>query len=539
MTQTYRTNDGTRWGTGKGSDLAPQEVDINFWDLITRMQTQEARPDPGPVITSFSTSGALFYVHMSDGSTLGPYELPVAVFKDRGEWLPAVFYTKLDTFTINGGLYVVLFDHTSASSFDPGANDGAGHDYYSLMIQTPGSSIPTGGAVGQVIQKASTAEYSVTWGFKTAGGGAVGQVLVKNSGTQDDTVWGWLDASEIEFTPVTGSIYISNNVADALEEALHRVDANDVSFTAVSGSTIISDNVADVLEELAAGGGGGGGGALVDLTDVNVTTGSGIDGYSLTWSNSTSKWIASSVSGGGGGSSTLDGLSDVNVTPGPSIQNFALTWDDTSSKWIATAKSRLTTITALGNSGTVTLNGALGDVFTTSPTSNVLINATTTPAGAHIVVQITSANTGGFAVRFGSGFNDYNGDFIIPKNTGDVYAISFIGTGSGLTEVARSAGREGKTLATSGTVTLNPRYNDLFTCIPAGNITLNAMNAPVGQRIALVVTTAGTTSYTITFGTNFKTTGTLATGTVTAKVFVVNFVGDGTNFNEISRTTAM
>jgi len=507
MTQTYRTNDGTRWGTGKGSDLAPAEVDINFWDLIQRMSTQEARPDPGPVITSFSTSGALFYVHMSDGSTLGPYELPVAVFKDRGEWLPAVFYTKLDTFTINGGLYVVLVDHTSASSFDPGANDGAGHDYYGLMIQTPGSAIPTGGAVGQVIQKASTAEYSVTWGFKTAGGGATRQVLLKNSGTQDDTIWGWIDASEVDFTPATGSALTADNVADALEQAASGggIDASDISFTPASGSTISSDNVADALEEIATEGGGGGGGAteLSSLTDVDVTEGPGINGYTLNWNNTANKWRA------------VAPISPVNVP------------------------LRFPTITALGNSGTVTLDGSLGDVFTTSPTSNVLIHATTTPAGAHIVVQITSANTGGFAVRFGSGFNDYNGDFIIPKNTGDVYAISFIGTGSGLTEVARSAGREGKTLATSGTVTLNPRYNDLFTCIPAGNITLNAMNAPVGQRIALVVTTAGTTSYTITFGTNFKTTGTLATGTVTAKVFVVNFVGDGTNFNEISRTTAM
>ena len=58
--------------------------------------------------------------------------------------------------------------------------------------------------------------------------------------------------------------------------------------------------------------------------------------------------------------------------------------------------------------------------------------------------------------------------------------------------------------------------------------------------MTFVVTTSGTTSsFTITFGTNFKTTGTLATGTVTAKVFTVSFIGDGSNMCETSRTTAM
>jgi len=206
MTQTYRTNDVTRWGTGKGSDLAPAEVDINFWDLIQRMATQEARPDPGPTIDHFSTSGALFYVHMSDGSVLGPYTLPVATFNDRGEWLPETAYAVMDTFTINGGLYVVLFDHTSDTSFDPGANDGAGHDYYSLMVQTPGSPIPVGGAVGQVVQKSTTTDYTVAWGWKTPIGGVPGDVLIKNSDTQDDVVWG---AGGGGFTEATAADYWS------------------------------------------------------------------------------------------------------------------------------------------------------------------------------------------------------------------------------------------------------------------------------------------------------------------------------------------
>jgi hypothetical protein len=45
--------------------------------------------------------------------------------------------------------------------------------------------------------------------------------------------------------------------------------------------------------------GSGGSSTLAGLTDVNVTEGAGIDGFSLVWNNATGKWIASSVSGGG------------------------------------------------------------------------------------------------------------------------------------------------------------------------------------------------------------------------------------------------
>jgi len=103
-------------------------------------------------------------------------------------------------------LYVVLFDHTSDTSFDPGANDGAGHDYYSLMVQTPGSPIPVGGAVGQVVQKSTTTDYTVAWGWKTPIGGVPGDVLIKNSDTQDDVVWG---AGGGGFTEATAADYWS------------------------------------------------------------------------------------------------------------------------------------------------------------------------------------------------------------------------------------------------------------------------------------------------------------------------------------------
>lgn len=94
-------------------------------------------------------------------------------------------------------------------------------------------------------------------------------------------------------------------------------------------------------------------------------------------------------------------------------------------------------------------------------------------------------------------------------------------------------------LGDTGTVSLDPALGDVFTTAPTGDMTINAASALLGARVSIVITTPNTTSRTLTFGTNFKTTGTLATGTVASKVFTISFVGDGTNLNEVARTTAM
>ena len=74
---------------------------------------------------------------------------------------------------------------------------------------------------------------------------------------------------------------------------------------------------------------------------------------------------------------------------------------------------------------------------------------------------------------------------------------------------------------------------------PTGDCTFNATGGRLGQECSFVVTTTGTSARTLTFGTNFKSTGTLSTGTVDAKTFSVSFIYDGTNWVETARTTAM
>jgi len=84
-------------------------------------------------------------------------------------------------------------------------------------------------------------------------------------------------------------------------------------------------------------------------------------------------------------------------------------------------------------------------------------------------------------------------------------------------------------LSTNRNVRVTPTATGSFTTtVPAS-----------GTRCSLVVLTSGTTSYTMTFGTGFRSQGTLATGTTTARYFVFDFISDGTSLLEVSRTTAM
>lgn len=95
-------------------------------------------------------------------------------------------------------------------------------------------------------------------------------------------------------------------------------------------------------------------------------------------------------------------------------------------------------------------------------------------------------------------------------------------------------------LTPGAVVALDPTLGGLFQLTPAANGTINAASVnSLHQRITVEVITSGTTSYTLTFGTNFKSAGTLATGTTTAKKFMVVFESDGTEWVEVSRTTAL
>ena len=132
-----------------------------------------------------------------------------------------------------------------------------------------------------------------------------------------------------------------------------------------------------------------------------------------------------------------------------------------------------------------------------------------------------------------------NGWIFIETNTAKVF-VANAGTWASVTVIPFANGGisgAAATSATTGTMTVN-MTNSIITITPTGNCTFNASGGTAGQIITFHITTSGTTSFTLTFGTNFRKTGTLATGTTSARFFSVSFMCiDGTVWTEIARTT--
>jgi hypothetical protein len=95
------------------------------------------------------------------------------------------------------------------------------------------------------------------------------------------------------------------------------------------------------------------------------------------------------------------------------------------------------------------------------------------------------------------------------------------------------------TALNNDTLTMNLSVNRVVRITVTANRTFTTTVAPAGVRSTIIVLTSGTSSYTITFGTGFRTTGTLATGTTSARYFVVDFISDGSVMVETSRTAVM
>jgi len=85
----------------------------------------------------------------------------------------------------------------------------------------------------------------------------------------------------------------------------------------------------------------------------------------------------------------------------------------------------------------------------------------------------------------------------------------------------------------------NLAINKLTTVTISADTTLTTTVPKVGSSAYVIVITSGATSRTVTFGTGFKSTGTLATGTDADRRFVFHFISDGANLVEVSRTAAI
>jgi hypothetical protein len=106
MTLAYRT--AGAWGAGEGGRLPSHTIDLNFYELLTRVIALEADPDDPRSIDSFTVDGNSLTINMSDATSEGPFILPTSTFIFRDEWTPATLYVTQTFFTEEGALWYVI-----------------------------------------------------------------------------------------------------------------------------------------------------------------------------------------------------------------------------------------------------------------------------------------------------------------------------------------------------------------------------------------------------------------------------------------------
>lgn len=196
-----------------------------------------------------------------------------------------------------------------------------------------------------------------------------------------------------------------------------------------------------------------------------------------------------------------------------------------------------TVVTTLTPGSTVSVNPALGGVFAITPAQNETISAASQKAGQILVLIVNTSGTTPYTLTFSTGFTGLS-EFYTGAITAKQYVLTFVSDGTNYifqTDLSKPV----VALASTATIALDTALGNTFTHTPTQAETINAATVVPGQRLTFIITTSGTSSFTLTFGTNFKSTGTLATGTVSAKVFTIEFISDGTNYNEVARSTAM
>lgn len=163
---TFRTTDSLRWGPGQGSNLTATEIDINFWVLLSAVQSLQAAANTNAGIDHLVIANNQLFVHLTNHFVLGPYTLPVAQWNFRGDWRPSTAYDAFDVVTDSRSVYLVLLAHVSNSLFSPNASDGIGHNWYGLLLQAAPPELPQTGVHGQVLQW-QTSPGDVRWFTQT------------------------------------------------------------------------------------------------------------------------------------------------------------------------------------------------------------------------------------------------------------------------------------------------------------------------------------------------------------------------------------
>lgn len=132
----YRSTDDSKWGPGKDSKLSIPEGDGNLWEIAKALDDLNNNPPTAVSIANIAVVGDSMMIYLTDGSTRGPFTLPVAAFKYRPDgFVDGSIYAALDIFQVlDMGLYMVLQPHTASAPFNPNASDGSGNPLYQLLF---------------------------------------------------------------------------------------------------------------------------------------------------------------------------------------------------------------------------------------------------------------------------------------------------------------------------------------------------------------------------------------------------------------------
>lgn len=190
---------------------------------------------------------------------------------------------------------------------------------------------------------------------------------------------------------------------------------------------------------------------------------------------------------------------------------------------------------------TIDINGGAIDGTPIGATTPSTVAATTVSVSSDLSVADKIVHTGDTdtALRFPAD------DTVTVETSGverlRVDSTGKVGIGKTPSSVLDVNGQVTRLFADVGTNTAaqNLATNHVSQVTISANATLTTTVPPAGTTARVIIITSGATSRTVVFGTGFKATGNLLTGTTANRRFVVTFVSDGTRLLETSRTIAI
>lgn len=266
------------------------------------------------------------------------------------------------------------------------------------------------------------------------------------------------------------------------------------------------------------------------------------------------------------------GAQGIEFTPNDTNRSFITCYNRSGAAYIPlhfSANTYSFRDTAGGYSMYITDTGNVG-IGTTSPTSTRLdcytsaanssalrlSNPSNTSSYVELTFGATNLSTSSGYSSFIRGYSFVSGDYSgyltfgtsattpsgapIERMRIDSSGNLLVGTttaGCLLTVAGQINGAYNDTTGSANTAAQALGTNTVSKVLISADTTLTTTVPAAGARATVIIQTSGTTTRTVTFGTGFKSQGTLATGAVSARYWVVNFISDGTSLYETGRTT--